>query len=116
MMGGGHDQPTSPEARLLGGPVQENKQKAARANPITYITKDDPPFLILHGDKDATVPFNQSEAALRGARESRRRRDVPARQRHGHGGREFSSDENRRLVEAFFDKHLKTRSDNKPAR
>ncbi len=25
------------------------------ANPITYATKDDPPFLILHGDKDRVV-------------------------------------------------------------
>ena len=31
-------------------------------NPITYIDKDDPPFLILHGDNDRTVPPNQSEA------------------------------------------------------
>jgi acetyl esterase/lipase len=32
-MGGSHDGPDSPEAKLLGGPVQENKEKAARANP-----------------------------------------------------------------------------------
>src|SRR5262245_55893196 len=40
-MGGSHDQPDSPEAKLVGGPVQENKEKAARANPITYVSKDD---------------------------------------------------------------------------
>ncbi len=115
-MGGGHDQPNSPEARLLGGPVQENKHKAARANPITYITKDDPPFLILHGDRDATVPFNQSEllfAALKKAGVDVTFQPVKGA---GHDGREFASDENRELVEAFFDKHLKTRSDHKPAR
>ena len=39
----------------------------ARANPITYVTKDDPPFLIIHGDADLLVPHHQSvllEAAL----------------------------------------------------
>lgn len=65
-----HDSPKSPESELLGGPVQKNKDKAARANPITYVTADDPPFLIMHGDKDPLVPLNQSElleAALKKA-------------------------------------------------
>jgi acetyl esterase/lipase len=106
-MGGSHDGPDSPEARLLGGPVQENKEKAERANPIAYVTKDDPPFLILHGDKDTTVPFSQSELleeALRKAGLDVTFRPVKGA---GHGGREFSSEENRKLVEEFFDKHLK---------
>ncbi|HEX4945042.1 MAG TPA: alpha/beta hydrolase [Blastocatellia bacterium] len=40
------------------------------ASPITYVSADDPPFLLLHGDADKVVPFNQSEvfeAALRKA-------------------------------------------------
>jgi hypothetical protein len=44
-MGGGHDKPDSPESCLLGGPVQENKDKAERANLIAYVSQDDPPFL-----------------------------------------------------------------------
>ena len=40
-----HDDARSPESILVGGPVQENKDKVAHANPITYVTKDDPPFL-----------------------------------------------------------------------
>lgn len=31
------------------------------ASPITHVSADDPPFLLLHGDKDATVPYAQSE-------------------------------------------------------
>jgi acetyl esterase/lipase len=34
---------------------------AAKASPITHISADDPPFLILHGDKDAVVGINQSQ-------------------------------------------------------
>jgi len=30
-------------------------------NPETYITRDDPPFLIQHGYKDATIPRLQSQ-------------------------------------------------------
>lgn len=56
-----HNGPYSPESFLLGGPIQENKWKARAANPITYISKNNPPFLILHGDKDRDVPPCQSE-------------------------------------------------------
>jgi dipeptidyl aminopeptidase/acylaminoacyl peptidase len=31
------------------------------ASPVTWISKDDPPFLILHGEKDALVPLSQSQ-------------------------------------------------------
>jgi acetyl esterase/lipase len=55
-----HDTPDSPESELVGGPIQENKASVARANPITYITQDVPPFLIVHGDQDLLVPYQQS--------------------------------------------------------
>lgn len=56
-----HNDPDSPESSLIGGPIQNNKDKCALANPITYIDKNDSPFLILHGDKDPLVPHCQSE-------------------------------------------------------
>jgi acetyl esterase/lipase len=56
-----HDAPDSPESKLVGGPIQENPDKARRVNPITYVTKDVPPFLIVHGTVDRLVPFNQSQ-------------------------------------------------------
>jgi len=59
-MGGWHNGPDSPEARLLGGPVQENKESARDASPIQYVSADDPPFLIIHGTADRIVPFDQS--------------------------------------------------------
>ena len=59
-MGGWHNNPDSPESLLLGRPVQENKDIAKAASPITYVTKDDPPFLTIHGTNDALVPFEQS--------------------------------------------------------
>lgn len=65
-----HDPVDSPESELIGGAIQENKDKAAKANPITYVTPGDPPFLICHGDADPLVPHHQSElleAALRKA-------------------------------------------------
>lgn len=68
--GQSHAPANSPESQLIGGPIQENKEKAARANPITYVTSNAPPFLICHGDHDPLVPHHQSElleAALKKA-------------------------------------------------
>ena len=65
-----HDTPDSPESQLVGGPIRDNPEKVARANPITYVTPDDPPFLVVHGAADPLVPHHQSElleAALRKA-------------------------------------------------
>ena len=106
-MGGSHDQPNSPEARLLGGPVQDNKDKAARANPITYVAKDNPPFLILHGDKDPTVPFSQSVMLADALKKAGVEVTLQPVKGAGHGGREFSSAENLKLIEEFLDRHLK---------
>jgi acetyl esterase/lipase len=105
-MGGSHDQPNSPEARLLGGPVLDNKDKAARASPITYVTKDNPPFL-MHGDKDPTVPFSQSELLADALKKAGVEVTLQPVKGAGHGGREFSSAENLKLIEVFLDRHLK---------
>lgn len=56
-----HDAADSPESRFIGGLIQQNKDKTKRANPITYVSPSDPPFLHLHGESDQLVPFNQSE-------------------------------------------------------
>jgi len=102
-----HNKPDSPEALLVGGAIQENKDKVEKANPISYLTKDAPPFLIVHGDADPLVPHHQSElleAALT-------KLGVPVFfytvKGGGHGG--FSDPKVPDLVEQFFAKHLGAR-------
>ena len=56
-----HNGSESPESKLIGGPIQDNPEKVRRANPITYLGKSAPPFLIVHGTLDRLVPFNQSQ-------------------------------------------------------
>ncbi len=55
------DEPSGSVYQLLGGPVKENLEAAGIASPITYVSKDDPPLLILHGANDKTVFLGQSE-------------------------------------------------------
>jgi acetyl esterase/lipase len=103
-----HDAPNSPESRLIGGPVLDNPEKANRANPITYISDGDPPFLIMHGEEDHTVPIGQSElldAALQKAGVHSTFRRVPDAG-HGFGGPEIA-----RTVRSFFDEQLKDQTD-----
>ncbi len=46
---------------LLNKPLSQAGELLTQASPVTYITKDAPPFLILHGDKDLVVPLSQSQ-------------------------------------------------------
>lgn len=55
------DHPEGGVYQLLGGPVKERLEAARRASPVFYTSGDDPPLLMLHGTKDRTVFFDQSE-------------------------------------------------------
>ncbi|GAB3524616.1 alpha/beta hydrolase fold domain-containing protein [Emticicia fontis] len=46
---------------LLGASPLDRPDLAKVASPSTYIDKNDPPFLIIHGEKDASVPPTQSK-------------------------------------------------------
>ena len=43
------------------GKALDIRNASTAANPITYITEDAPPFLILHGEKDALISPSQTE-------------------------------------------------------
>jgi acetyl esterase/lipase len=106
-MGPSHDSFYSPESELLGGPVQENNQAAIRASPLTYLTKDAPPFLIEHGDKDDSVPIGQGEAFAAALQQAGVAVTFHRAKGLGHGGPEFFNAENVALLRKFFDEHLK---------
>lgn len=55
-----HDAATSPESRLVGAAIQTVPERVRAANPITYVRGDAPPFLIMHGLADNSVPHGQS--------------------------------------------------------
>ena len=59
-----HEEPNSPESLLVGGDINLNALKVRRANPLTYVDFNDPSFLLMHGRKDAIVPYEQSEILL----------------------------------------------------
>jgi acetyl esterase/lipase len=90
---------------FLGGPAEQNKEKAIAASPITYVSKDDPPFLIIHGEKDFGVPVSQAEllaGALKAVGVETILEITPQGHSLGLGGPRL-----RPIVKAFFDKYLK---------
>lgn len=54
------EDPKSPESMLLGAAPLDRPDLAKIASPATYVDKNDPPFLIIHGEKDESVPTQQS--------------------------------------------------------
>jgi acetyl esterase/lipase len=56
-----HNDANSPESMLIGFQITTRPDLVAKANPITYISNDDPPFFIEHGLIDCTVPYGQSQ-------------------------------------------------------
>jgi len=65
-----HSDPRSPESLLLGCQITTCPAAVARANPITYVSRRDPPFLIIHGTHDLLVPYDQSVLLDRALRHS----------------------------------------------
>lgn len=98
---------TNPYARLIGAKLGDDAEKEKRVSPVSYITADDPPMLILHGTADPHVPYAQSVEFA----ESLKKSGVPVLLQKlpgaGHGGPAFGLPGVRTLVVHFLDKHLK---------
>lgn len=97
-----HADAKSPESQLLGAAIASVPDKVREADPITYVSKDDPPFLIQHGDSDCLVPMLQSQLlqfALQGER-------VPVTLHiligAGHGGPRFETPANIEAMKTFL--------------
>jgi len=57
----GAEDPKSPESTLIGATPVDRPDLAKAASPLTYIDKNDPPFLIFHGEKDNLVSNRHSK-------------------------------------------------------
>ena len=94
--------PDNPVARLLGS--DQSHAAYFAASPVKYVRKDNPPFLILHGQIDDIVPVEQARELYRLLKNA----GVPVTchiapgDGHGLGKSEFYAE-----AGDFFDQHLK---------
>ena len=100
---------SSPESKLVGEPIQTVPEKVALTNPMNYITADDVPFFIENGTADCNIPPVQNKnladalSAVIGAENV----TYVSLDGAGHGGSQFETEENLKLVIEFLDKYLK---------
>jgi acetyl esterase/lipase len=109
-----HLTPNSPEAQLIGGLITERKEQTNRANPIAYVDANDPPILMIHGEEDRTVIFNQSELLFDALNEAGTITKLVKVMNAGHGYRPYPKDAtinpNRKQIDKleldWFTRHL----------
>ena len=106
-----HDAVNSPESKLIGGAIQENKEKASAANPINYISSKTPPFLIIHGMVDLTVPYCQSKVLKMALERANIESELISVRDGGHGKNVFIDKYKVEMVN-FFLKNLKLKNEN----
>ena len=86
-------------------PAQIHDAKAA--SPLTYVSKDEPPVLTLHGDMDALVPVEQARMLDDRMKAVGAPHTLMVFERQGHG---FGGEHGKKAADAtwaFFDQHLK---------
>ena len=85
----------------------------AQASPVTWASSDDPPFLILHGDKDPVVPLSQSQSLYDYLQAAGVPAELVVVKNAGHGFKptggkiDPSRQEISELIASFFDRWLR---------
>jgi len=100
-----------PYIEFLGGTLAEKRDLAKLLSPVTHASTDDPPFLIVHGEIDHTMPIRQAELLNNALNKA----GVDATFIRVKGGNhnltaadmQPNMDEIEKQMLVFFDKHLK---------
>jgi len=104
-----HVSPDSPEGMFLGGVnVLENLDLAEKTTPMYYLSREKavPPILILHGDRDELVPFNQSVRLYEKLRELGKEVEMYKLLGATHGVGGFHGEQARRTVVEFINRYI----------
>ena len=101
------DSISTSESRLLGATPLHRPDLARWASPVTYIDKNDPPFLIIHGQKDESVPPAQSVLLSSWLTLSHVKNKVIIVPNAPHYGVLFDSDFNQQAIFEWLDTYLK---------
>jgi acetyl esterase/lipase len=92
---------------FMGGTPAEVGERYQVASPLTYVSKDDPPVLTLHGDQDAIVPVEQARVMDEKMKATGASHTLVVFEGQGHGfGGEYQQKAEKATWD-FFDKHLK---------
>jgi len=93
-------------AFLLGGSGHQVDELARKASPILHVSKDDPPFLIMHGDMDEVVPLRHSQSFAKALSGLGVKVKLLVLKGVGHGGKKFLNPEYIKVIDTFLTEHL----------
>jgi len=96
-----------PVSILLGAFPLQRPDLAKRASPVTYVDKDDPPFFIVQGEKDESVPYTQSVLLSSWLTVSGVKNQLTVVPGAPHYGVMFDAPDIREKLFAFLGSHLK---------
>jgi acetyl esterase/lipase len=104
-----HSVPGSPESELFGKNIVDAPELVKESDPDTYVSSDDPPFLIQHGLEDNLVPYQGSVllAGKLGKALGYKKVSLELFPATRHGGEAFGTEENLNRVFTFLDEYLK---------
>ena len=94
-------------AKLLGATVRDVPDLAKDASALYHVSNDDPPFLIMHGRDDTSVPLAQSRKLRAALAKHKLRVKLVVVSDAGHGGPEFKTSEVTDIVANFFKRQLR---------
>ncbi|HYR59251.1 MAG TPA: alpha/beta hydrolase [Chthoniobacteraceae bacterium] len=100
------ENPDSVLAQLFGGPISQHLELAKRGSPVTWVTKDAAPLLIMQGTKDPLVPLEQSQRLYDKLKAAGADATLDVIEGAGHGGPQFTAPEKLTLILDFFTRHL----------
>jgi acetyl esterase/lipase len=102
----GNNDPEAPESLLIGATPLARPDLAKAASPVTYVDKSDPPFLIIHGEKDDLVSPKQSQLLSAWLNAVGVKNELVIVKDAPHFGVMFDADEVRSKVISFLKKQL----------
>jgi len=102
----GSNDEKSPEGLLIGAAPLSRPDLAKAASPVTYVDRNDPPFLIIHGEKDEMVSTKHSQLLSAWLNVVGVQNELVIVKDAPHFGEMFDSDEVRTKVMSFLRKHL----------
>ena len=83
------------------------KEKAADISPILFVTPDDPPTLLIHGDADTTVNISHSQRMFQALQENKIKSNFITLPGAGHGFRDADAQKAQAALVAWFEETLK---------
>lgn len=87
---------------LLGGQPEEKPELARLASPVAHVGAGDPPLLLIHGDADPQMPFEQSLELQRAYQAKSLPVQLEVISKGQHGGKEFYDRERIALMVKFL--------------